>query len=51
MKRMVQLNMLPIDMLHFFLNIALALGIDHDTLVSLYVTKNKENFARQDRGY
>ena len=40
-----------IDMLHFFLNIALALGIDHDTLVSLYVTKNKENFARQDRGY
>lgn len=40
-----------IDMLHFFLNMALALGIDHDTLVSLYVTKNEENFARQDRGY
>ena len=40
-----------IDMFHFFLNMALALGIDHDTLVSLYLTKNAENFDRQNRGY
>lgn len=40
-----------VDMLHFFLNFALALGLDHDTIVSLYVTKNEENFKRQERGY
>ena len=39
------------DMLHFFVNIGLLLGIDHDAAFKLYYTKNKENFARQDRGY
>lgn len=39
------------DMLHFFVNIGLALGIDGDTLEKLYVTKNAENFDRQKRGY
>ena len=39
------------DMFHFFMNIGLALGINGDTLEHLYVTKNKENFDRQDRGY
>lgn len=39
------------DMFHFFINIGLALGIDGDTLEKLYVTKNKENFDRQNRGY
>ena len=40
-----------IDMFHFFMNIGLALGIDGDTFEKLYVTKNKENFDRQARGY
>lgn len=40
-----------IDMLHFFLNIALALGADEDTLYEAYMTKNAENHARQDGGY
>ncbi len=39
------------DMLHFFVNIGLALGINGDILEKLYVTKNKENFDRQKRGY
>lgn len=39
------------DMFHFFMNIGLALGIDGEILERLYVTKNKENFDRQDRGY
>ena len=39
------------DMLHFFVNIGLCLGINGQTAFKLYYTKNKENFARQDRGY
>ena len=40
-----------IDMFHFFMNIGLALGIDGEIFEKLYVTKNKENFDRQKRGY
>jgi len=40
-----------IDMWHFFINVGLLLGVSADEFVSLYVTKNKENFDRQDRGY
>jgi dimeric dUTPase (all-alpha-NTP-PPase superfamily) len=40
-----------IDVFHFFMNVGLALGIDGDTFEKLYVTKNKENFDRQARGY
>lgn len=40
-----------IDMWHFFMNIGLALGIDGETFEKLYVSKNKENFDRQARGY
>lgn len=40
-----------IDMFHFFMNIGLALGIDGDTFEKLYISKNKENFDRQARGY
>lgn len=39
------------DMFHFFINIGLALGLDGNDLEHLYVTKNKENFDRQKRGY
>lgn len=40
-----------IDIFHFFMNIGLALGIDGDTFEKLYVTKNKENFDRQEGKY
>lgn len=40
-----------IDVFHFFVNIGLALGIDGETFEKLYITKNQENFARQERGY
>jgi len=40
-----------IDMFHFFMNIGLALGIDGNTFEKLYISKNKENFERQKRGY
>jgi dimeric dUTPase (all-alpha-NTP-PPase superfamily) len=39
------------DMLHFFINMGLALGINGPDAFKLYYTKNRENFARQDRGY
>jgi uncharacterized protein YabN with tetrapyrrole methylase and pyrophosphatase domain len=39
------------DVLHFFVNVGLLLGIDGETAWRLYATKNAENFARQDRGY
>lgn len=40
-----------IDMFHFFLNIGLLLGITGEEFEKLYLTKNKENFERQKRGY
>lgn len=40
-----------IDMWHFFMNMCLLMGIDGKTFVHLYMTKNKENFDRQKRGY
>lgn len=40
-----------VDMFHFFMNICLLMDIDGDILEKLYMTKNKENFDRQDRGY
>ena len=40
-----------VDMFHFFMNIGLLLGIDGNELAELYYLKNKENFARQERGY
>ncbi len=40
-----------IDVFHFFLNVGLALGISGPVFERLYLTKNKENLDRQDRGY
>jgi dimeric dUTPase (all-alpha-NTP-PPase superfamily) len=39
------------DVMHFFVNVGLLLGIDGDAAWKLYASKNAENFARQDRGY
>lgn len=40
-----------IDVFHFFMNVGLLLGITPEDFVKLYMTKNKENFDRQNRGY
>lgn len=40
-----------VDMLHFFVNIALNLGFTADEVAKAYAIKNQENFDRQARGY
>jgi len=40
-----------IDMLHFMLNIGLALGFSAEEMHDMYMSKNKENHKRQDEGY
>ncbi|BBC78073.1 dUTPase [Escherichia phage EcS1] len=40
-----------IDIMHFVLNMFMALGMDSKEIFELYYLKNAENFARQDRGY
>lgn len=40
-----------VDLIHFVLNIILSLDISAEELFVLYMTKNKENFDRQDNNY
>jgi hypothetical protein len=40
-----------IDMLHFFLNYAISVGMTSSELYNMYMAKNEENRARQQRGY
>lgn len=40
-----------IDLLHFFISIALWVGMDAEELYDLYVKKNKINFKRQENDY
>ena len=40
-----------IDMLHFFMNMMLALRLDEREMYSLYNLKNRENYNRQIKGY
>lgn len=40
-----------IDMFHFVLNIALALGMSDKDIYDMYMAKNEENHRRQDEGY
>jgi hypothetical protein len=40
-----------IDKLHFMLNEAIAIGLTPETITNYYASKNKENRARQARGY
>lgn len=40
-----------IDAWHFFMNLALALGLTADEFFDIYLSKNKENIRRQDEGY
>ena len=40
-----------IDMLHFFLNYAISIGMTPKEVYNMYMAKNKENRERQLRGY
>lgn len=40
-----------IDAWHFFMNLALGLGMDAEEFYNIYAAKNKENHRRQDAGY
>lgn len=40
-----------VDVLHFFISLALTSGFDAPSLVQAYVEKNAENFRRLDSGY
>ena len=40
-----------VDAWHFFMNIAIALGISPEQLYVMYMAKSKENHRRQDEGY
>lgn len=40
-----------IDMLHFFMNYAISIGMTPQEMYNMYMSKNKENRDRQARGY
>jgi hypothetical protein len=40
-----------IDMLHFFMNYAISIGMTPQEMYNMYMSKNEENRARQQRGY
>ena len=40
-----------IDMLHFFMNYAISIGMTPQEMYNMYMSKNKENRDRQLRGY
>lgn len=40
-----------IDMLHFFMNYAISIGMTPEEMYNMYMSKNKENRDRQARGY
>ncbi len=37
-----------VDILHFFLSMCIAAGMDAEEIHRIYLTKNRENFARQE---
>ena len=40
-----------IDILHFFMNMAISIGMTPQEMYNMYMAKNKENIDRQARGY
>jgi len=40
-----------VDLLHFFVNLCIAAGMNEEELFERYINKNKENHDRKDRGY
>lgn len=50
-EELIELKFEWIDLLHFFMNIAIAIDLQPDEIYNMYVAKNKENIERQKRGY
>lgn len=48
---LVNLKYEYVDKLHFFINAGLAIGITAKEMFQMYIAKNDENHARQDRNY
>ena len=40
-----------VDILHFFMNYAISVGMTPQEMYNMYMSKNEENRARQQRGY
>ena len=40
-----------VDILHFFMNYAASIGMSASEMYNMYMAKNEENRARQQRGY
>jgi len=40
-----------VDMLHFFMNYAASIGMTAQEMYNMYMSKNEENRARQQKGY
>lgn len=50
-KDQIEVKMEMIDQWHFFMNKFIALKMSPEDIFVYYYIKNRENFARQDRGY
>lgn len=50
-KDQLEIKFEMIDILHFVLNMFIALGLDAEEIFKLYYLKNKHNFERQNNGY
>lgn len=40
-----------VDAFHFMINFAISIGMTGSNVFSMYMSKNKENFKRQENGY
>ena len=40
-----------VDILHFFMNMAVSVGMTSSEMYNMYMAKNEENRARQQKGY
>lgn len=47
----LELKFEVVDKFHFFMNLALSVGMTGSELFSMYISKNAENFNRQNNGY
>jgi len=48
---MLELKFEAVDMLHFFINMCIILGMTGSEMMNMYIAKNAENIERQKRGY
>lgn len=48
---LIELKMEYVDMLHFFVNFGILLGITGSEVMNMYLAKNAENIERQKTGY